>query len=122
MVRKLADHVRLRKHAYVFEANGQNVSVLLKDILYVESDNHYVTVYTVSESYRYKARIGEIAKALSAFHFVRAHVGFVVNCQHIALIRQNDLLLRSGECVPVSRNRAKHVQQQFMAYTRSVQV
>ena len=42
-------------------------------------------------------------------HFIRCHTGFIVNLLYFEKLEQNDMILLSGERVPVSRNRKKEV-------------
>lgn len=120
MIEKLIAYVRSKKHVFHFEAERQHFSVFVKDIRYFENNNHYVTIYTTSTSHTFKAPIGEIEKELSAFYFVRAHVGYLVNCRYISTIGKNTLTLISGETIPIARNRRKELLIQFMMYTRSM--
>jgi len=42
-------------------------------------------------------------------HFIRCHTGFIVNLLYFEKLEGNDMILLSGERVPVSRNRKKDV-------------
>ena len=104
------------KYIFSLKYNGRTISLQLKDILYFESDRHYVTLYTISDDYRYKASIGEIAKELEPHYFMRCHVGFLVNCRHISVIKRGQLYLQSGKSIPVSRSRQQEAERGFMKY------
>ena len=122
VIEKLIAYVQNTKHIFSFETRKQRISVPLKDIRYFENHNHYITVHTTSTFYKYKSSIGQIAEELSAFYFVRSHVGYLLNCRYIATIGRHEIQLLSGECIPIARNRVKDVQRMFMLYTRSVHV
>lgn len=122
VVEKLIAYIQTEKYIFHFEMRKQRISVSLKDIRYFENDNHYVTVHATAASYKYKASIGDISKELSAFYFVRPHVGFLVNCRYISTLRKNALQLISGEIIPIARNRMKETQKQFIIYTRSIHI
>lgn len=122
VVEKIFAYVRNTKYMFDFEMHKQHISIALKDIRYFENHNHYVTIHTIAQSYKYKASIGEISKELTAFYFARPHVGFLVNCQYIAIISRSELKLLSGETIPIARNRLKDAQKKFIEYTRSVHV
>lgn len=120
VIEKLIAYVRTKKYVFRFEADKQYIAVFIQDIRYFENDNHYVTIYTTSTSYKFKASMGTIERELSPFYFVRSHVGYLVNCRYISAIGKNTLRLSSGEEIFVARNRRKNVLAQFMAYTRSM--
>lgn len=121
LIEKAIEQIHIRKKSFSFDTGNQLVSIPLQEIVYFESDNHYVILHSTMTTYRYKARITEISKMLMPYYFARIHVGYLVNCRYITLIQKSDLILETGETLPVSRNRIKEVQDQFIKYTRSIQ-
>lgn len=121
LLRKLVKYIDDRYRSYYFEYKGQKVSALISDILYFESSSHNITLYTQENVWRYKGRIGAISDELEKYHFVRCHVGFLVNCRHISLVQTGNLVLDSGQRIPVSRQRQKETGLKFMEYMRSGQ-
>lgn len=121
LIEKAIEQIHIRKKSFSFDTGNQLVSIPLQEIVYFESDNHYVILHSTMTTYRYKARITEISKMLMPYYFARIHVGYLVNCRYITLIQKSDLILETGETLPVSRSRIKEVQDQFIKYTRSIQ-
>lgn len=121
LIEKAIEQIHISRKSFSFDTGNQLVSIPLQEIVYFESDNHYVILHSTLTTYRYKARITEIAKMLMPYYFSRIHVGYLVNCRYITLIQKSDLILETGETLPISRSRIKEVQNQFIKYTRSIQ-
>lgn len=122
ILEKLVQQVRRQRRFYSFQREGKKVNLPLNEILYFENRNHNVLIYTDTEVWNHRESIGRIAEQLEDCFFVRCHVGFLVNCRHIALIESGRLKLRAGQVIPVSRKRQKETERRFMEYMRSVRL
>ena len=58
-----------------------------------------------------KKSLQELETELESYGFLRVHKGYLVNYRHIRLFQGNDILLDSGECVPVSRRKLQEVEE-----------
>lgn len=56
----------------------------------------------------------DLEKELSGRGFVRVHAGYMVNLRHCHSLEKNEVVLREGLRIPVSRDRRKIVKEQFM--------
>ena len=52
--------------------------------------------------------------------FVRCHKSFLVNMDYVVACRSNELVLSTGQTVPVSQSRRKSTQEAVRAYVRDM--
>lgn len=110
----------LQKEFYLFTCDSKEKRLLIREIVYFEADKHYIKLHHSSgEMWRYKASIRHIEAQLQAMYFVRCHAGYVVNCRYIEQINKYDLLLYTGQTIPVSRQRRQATQLAKLLYFRS---
>lgn len=74
------------------------------DIIYLESYNHKIDIYTVDETYVVNKNLNEMEDTLSANVFARAHKAFLVNLRYVRKIKGNEIYLRQCEhTIPLGR-------------------
>ena len=74
------------------------------DIIYLESHNHKIDIYTVDETYVVNKNLNEMEDTLSANVFARAHKAFLVNLRYVRKIKVNNIYLRHCEhTIPLGR-------------------
>ena len=62
-------------HGYDETAEVSSTRIPITEIVYFESQGHYIVVHYNEKSLRFKARMSDIETALSKYFFVRCHVG-----------------------------------------------
>lgn len=77
-----------------------------RDIIYVESDNHVLTIHTDTGDYKMRGAMKEMEARLAVDHFARCNNSFLVNLKYVQGIGQNDVDV-NGEMLPISRPRKK---------------
>jgi DNA-binding LytR/AlgR family response regulator len=75
------------------------VKLKLKDIIYVEALENYVTVNTVEEKYTIHFTMKAIENQLPVSLFIRVHRSYIINKSLILAIKENSLDLRVGDTV-----------------------
>ena len=74
------------------------------DIIYLESHNHKIDIYTVDETYVVNKNLNEMEDTLSANVFARAHKAFLVNLRYVRKIKGNEIYFRQCEhTIPLGR-------------------
>ena len=87
----------------VLTADGETNHILLSEIRYIEVQDHYVVIRTVSQEYKTKMSLSEIEKSLdnSFFHCQRS---FIVNLRFVYKITRTSIVLDNMAEIPLSRN------------------
>lgn len=85
----------------VFIKSGpQTYQVKIADILYLEKDGNYITVYLKDKKILIRENMTDIFELVPEQEFVRVHKSFVVAIKHITMIEVHQLII-SGEKIPI---------------------
>ncbi len=87
------------------------------DITYLESQKHYVIIYTRSGQFVCRKKISEAGAELPEI-FVQCHRSIIVNINHVVLISRKELTLSTGATVPVSNSYQDDVTKKFIDCTK----
>lgn len=126
IISKLALHLKKHKKLVLYDKKQGRFSVPYSDILYIESDDHYVKYYILSVKPKkifhvmVRANIGDLEKELSEYDFIRIHKKYLVNLNHIFnLDMKNDLcVFKQDFSLPMSRNLKHSVDEKLTEYLR----
>ena len=103
----------------VLRHQGAQVTVPVREICFIESQNHTVHVHLAGETVTAYERLESILRVLPD-GFCQCHKSYIVNLSHIRRFQPGGVLLKNGELVPVSRskyNDAKKAYFHFMGHT-----
>ncbi len=108
--------------AFHVQQSGEDIDVPMKDIMYLESNKRKIRVClnngTVYEIY---GKVSELEQQLSAYHFIRTHKSFLVNCRYIKRIKDEAVWVSAGDeneltMLPVSRRCRSAAQERYQRY------
>ncbi|MCL2199816.1 MAG: LytTR family DNA-binding domain-containing protein [Defluviitaleaceae bacterium] len=109
---KEAEAARARRgqNRFLIENNDDGVyKIYTKTIRYIETDGRKTKIHSASDTCISYKTMKAHAEVLFEPYFVRCHTGFIVNLLFFEKLEQNDLLLITGEKIPVSRQRKREV-------------
>jgi DNA-binding LytR/AlgR family response regulator len=116
-LQKVADNMSLSEQpALVLRRHGEYISVPFQEVYFIESWKHTIEVNTEKETIVAYERLEKIADTLPA-EFYQCHKSYSVNMWHIQRFGANEIVLKNGDIVPVSRskyNEAKAAYFNFM--------
>lgn len=115
-------HIRQNENLVLENKVQGRKSVRIRDILYIESDRHYI-IYHISDrkqTFRVRGSIGRLQEQLHQYDFIRVHKQYLVNFRHIFNInRTNDtIVFKQGFELPMSRNRKADVNEKLTEYLK----
>ena len=112
-----------RRELFHFHIDRVQYQVPMQEITYLESQLRRITLHTARESYTFYGRLGETQRSLNPLFFVRAHASYIVNMEHIRIIRDTQAVLHTGEEIPISRKYRSQMREKHLEYMkwRSVQ-
>lgn len=77
----------------------------LKDIVYLEALENYVTVTTLSERITTRSTLKDMLSQLPHKDFMRVHKSYAVNLHHISSVGSSQILMKGGtKEIPLSRS------------------
>lgn len=98
--------------------DGMMQKIYCDEIQYIEVLSHTVTIHgDGGKDYTLHMTIRELEQKLGR-EFCRCHRSFLINLARIRQIKKTDILLDSGEEIPMSRRLAASVNQAFFTYHR----
>jgi DNA-binding LytR/AlgR family response regulator len=105
-----AARARRGKNRFFIENNGDGVyKIYTRSIRYIETEGRNTKIYTETDTCVSFKTMKAHAEILFEPYFVRYHTGFIVNLLFFEKLEQNDLVLITGEKIPVSRQRKREV-------------
>lgn len=87
----------------------------IQDIIFAESNNHQITVYTEKNSYVVYEKISDIMKRLPN-EFIQCHKSYLVNLNYVSVIDGKSVHMASGKKIPISRSYHSDVKDKFFTF------
>ena len=99
---------------YLTLAVGQKVvRICVSDIHYIECVGKNIYIHTSDEITELRYTLSEIEEMLSDYPFFRIHKSFIVNGDYIYSIESREIMLTTGESLPLSRYRVQETKAKF---------
>ena len=92
-----------------FKVENKMVRLMLADIVAVESQGHYVKIYTTAENLLVYQSISQLEERLPSGTFIRCHRSFIVNIRHIKAMTYHHIETDVVK-IPIGRSFRSHVQ------------
>lgn len=108
-----------REQHFCFRADGNDIRLLLSDILYFESEGNYLKVVTTKDTYRFRSTLTAMEHTLQDCGFLRIHKGFFINQSAVKLLNSEEAALRNGVTLPIGKSYAKTAREQLLRYMRT---
>lgn len=98
---------------------GRNGETLLpaEDVLYAETERGHVVLHTDKEG-RVPSLMSmkELEAMLTSASFFRCHTAYLVNMREVRRVTQQDVVLRDGTVLPLSKHRRKEMKEALALY------
>ena len=106
MLKKLSE----TRNVYAFTENKTKVRLYCDDIIYLESQDHWIWIHTKENTYKICKSLSDVHSQLGNIMFCRVHKSFVINFHYIKTIKENDIkLYYCDKLIPISRSYKKEV-------------
>ena len=104
-------------HEVVFSEVGMGeCKVMVKDILYVESEKRNTKVYTKHGFHICKETLGKIEEVLAEYGCYRCHKAYLVNLMEIEKIEKNDVFLSNGVVLHINSKKVRELKDRYMSW------
>lgn len=115
-LQKVADDLPLGDQpVLVLRQKGAPVSIPLREIYFIESSAHTVSVHTEDDTVTAYERLETIMHTLPT-GFFQCHKSYIVNMSRIRRFQASDILLKNGERIPVSRSKYNETKEAYFSY------
>lgn len=112
------DEIYSKNKHFCIKTAGQEMKLLLSDILYFEADSNYLKVYTKEMMYRFRSTLTAVENTLQKDGFLRVHKGFLVNVDAVKILKKDELELFSGAHIPIGKSYAEVTKKKLLESMR----
>lgn len=98
---------------YAFQVNREVLRVEKKKILYLESNKRQLYLYTEEESFCFYGSLDQAQEQLGD-GFLRCHRSYLVNISRVQRYSREQISLKGGAAVPISRSYARECMRRLM--------
>lgn len=106
------ERIGMQEKALFLQSAGEMVRVPLYEIRFVEVQKNYVTIHG-KEDCSVKRTLREMQKELDG-RFFQTHRSYIVNLGFVKKITKNDVVLKDGTVIPLSRGLYDKINQAFI--------
>ena len=112
--RAVAQVQRTQKQKFVYTVNKTTNVLAVRDIVYLESKGRLIEIESLDGRISFYGRLDTAQSNPALEGFMRCHQSFLVNPDYILEISGTEILLTTGESVPIRRGSAKELRLQFI--------
>lgn len=102
------------KHITINVMGAGKREVVLKDIIYIETEGQHILVHTDDKTIKCSDRLKEIEAVLEPEWFFRCHNSFIVNIDKISKVDNKMLYMNNGKQVEVSQRKITSFNKVFL--------
>ncbi|HIZ65663.1 MAG TPA: LytTR family DNA-binding domain-containing protein [Candidatus Blautia pullicola] len=88
------------------------------EILYLEGELRKIHVHTLNREYVFYGRLEQIKAGLDQRFFVQTHKSYLVNLEYAEAVKENRLILRNQQLIPISRKWKEQVKLRHLEYLK----
>lgn len=110
------------KEMFAFEFGNVKKVVPIQDISYFDIWKRVVTVHFGTETSKFYGSMEQLENQFSSKGFARVHRSYMVNLSYIYQFKSHNIVLRTGEIIPVGVTYMKPLQKTFSDYISKTQV
>ena len=107
-----------RNKRFVFQNASKMVNLAQSEILYFEGQANYLAIHTVEGEYRMRSTMTAVEKELENCGFLRIHKGFLVNLEHVRILKTEELELDNGEVLPIGKSYSDSAKKSILRFMR----
>lgn len=90
--------------------NGKEVyRIAPYKILYIESSDKIQKLFTLQGVMEIRYKLKDLETLLADYGFIRIHKGYLVNARFISRVNKREVILNTGESIPMSKYRVEQV-------------
>lgn len=103
---------------FIVSEIGRRLALRHEDILYIEAQSPYALIHMQGKKplIKIRYRFADLQMKLSEELFILCHRSYLVNIIHVRAVRRSELMLSTGQVLPVSRSYTEHLNIAFDNY------
>lgn len=108
-----------KEHAQLItlDFHGRKTSIKIRDIVYIQSDIHEISIITKKDCYTYRSTLKNILSTINNKSLVQIQKSLVINLDYVKEINENyDVILKNGNIFAVNRYYRKNFIVKYKEY------
>lgn len=103
-----------QRKVFAFTENKAKIRLYCDDIIYCESQDHWIWIHTKDKVYKICKSLTELHSSLDKEMFCRIHKSYIINLLYIKSIKDNDVeLYHCDKLISISRSYKKEVLEEY---------
>ena len=107
---------RVRKQELLLNTDDGQRRIDCSELMYAEAWNRGTRLWTTLGQIQVRQKFSDLVTQLPERDFVMCHRAYAVNLKYIRALRRDELDIRGGKTIPVSKYRADEVERRFVDY------
>lgn len=121
LMRAAAEASSLSEQALIVNVKGELLRLWASDIRFLERREHITQICLKSgQALQTRDKLDVLLAQTSSPELCRCHVSYAVNLRWVASMQGKDFILRTGECIPISRANMQAAKAAFFRYLREM--
>jgi len=100
-----------------FTRRGETINILVRDIIYFESNKNVVRVRYNDEEFEFYSTISKLENVLSEKKFLRIHKSYLVSMGFVSQITKKNIVLKNGEVLPLGKTYYRDIMERLKEMT-----
>jgi DNA-binding LytR/AlgR family response regulator len=114
VVIKVMQLLELERKLFEYQIGRTNYKVLMRDIIYFESDGKKVKLYLKDNEQEFYHKLSDIQKQMNSKDFIMIHKSYLVNYYHVIEYQYNYVKMSNQVILPISQQHRKLVRDYFL--------
>lgn len=115
---RVIEEMAHRDSKFTYKTSNGTYRVNVSDIIYFESESNYIVIHLSENTHKFRETMSKLEAGLCGKGFIRVHKGYLVNQQHICILRKDEIVMSDNTILPISRANKEMVKEKIMRYMR----
>lgn len=97
-------------------SQGQKYEIKIEEIYFIEVLNHELTYHCTKGNISINGNLKKVQKQLEGCCFARIHNAYLINMRQIEKVKNKEILLKDGSCLPLARTKQEEFRQKYLEF------
>lgn len=116
----LQKHPQNNRNFIEVKSKRKPLIISYKDIIYIESDNKVVYIYTTTQgAVKVYSKLDALENELSDNRFLRCHQSYLINLQYVIRVVDSDFIMTDDQIIPIRKSGRKLIVKKYEDYLKT---
>lgn len=106
---KLSKIIGCFSERFSYKYKHDTYHVMLKDILYFQSDDRKIKIATIDGVYEFYGKLDNVYEQLQNYNFIRIHKSYIVNIDRVKAFHYQFVIMTDEQSIPISQSKRSEV-------------